>query len=370
MKKLCTSGDRAVKLSLTKKTFKEVHTMKYIGIDHHKQYFVATVMDQNGEVISKERIPTDRKAIRDYFKRVNGDGELKAVIEASYGWNYIYDEIRELVKEIKVAHPLKTRAIAEAKIKTDSIDSEVLAHLLRADLIAEAYAPEFETRDKKNLLRYRTSLTKIRTMLKNMVHALLTRNHIEESEFRKLTDKFGKKGKAYMRLFKLRGNDTEILNHYLDLIEVIQEKVVKVEEKIKETFQKDEICELLDSIPGIGELSAVLIRYEIDEIERFSSASKLCSYAGLVPSTYSTGSRTYHGKITKQGNKWLRWTLTEVAQRAIVKDLWLRGYYRRIAKRGGSKKARIAVARILLEIIYRVWKERRPYYERPVAVAL
>lgn len=344
--------------------------MKYIGIDHHKQYFIATVMDQEGKVIRKDRVSTDRRAVREYMERVNGDGDLKVVIEASYGWEYLHDLVKEMVQEVKVAHPLKTRAIAEAKIKTDSIDSEVLAHLLRADLIAEAYAPDFETRDKKNLLRYRASLTKARTMFKNMVHAILARNHIEEPEFRKLTDKFGKMGKAYMRAFKLRGNDTEILNHYLDLIEDLEEKIKSAEQKIKETFKKDEICQLIESVPGIGELSAVLIRYEIDDIERFVSDSKLCSYAGLVPSTYSSGSRTYRGKITKQGNKWLRWTLVEAAQTAIKKDLWLRRYYNKIEKRGGKKKAKVAVARKLLGIIYRIWKERRPYYEKPVAVAL
>lgn len=344
--------------------------MKYMGIDHHMQYIIATTMDQQGRKISKDRVSSDRRAIKDYIKKANGDGDLKVVIEASYGWSYFYDEMRELVSEIKVAHPLKTRAIAEARIKTDSIDSEVLAHLLRADLIAEAYAPDFQTRDKKNLLRYRTSLTKIRTMLKNIVHSVLARNHIEEPEFRKLSDKFGKKGRGYMRAFKLRGNDTEILNHYLDVIEDIEEKIKGAEKKIKETFKKDEICQLLESVPGIGELSAVLIRYEIDDIERFISASKLSSYAGLVPSTYSSGGRTYQGKITKQGNKWLRWTLTEAAQSAIQKDLWLRRYYSGIEKRGGRKKAKVAVARKLLEIIYRIWKENRPYYEKPVAVAL
>jgi len=344
--------------------------MKYIGIDYHKQYFIATVMDQEGRVIGKDRVSTDRMAIRDYFRRINGDGNIKVVIEASYGWSYLFDELKRIVKEVRVAHPLKTRAIAEARIKTDSIDSEVLAHLLRTDLIAEAYAPDFQTRDKKHILRYRASLTKIRTMLKNIVHAVLARNHIEEKGFRELSDKFSTKGKAYMRAFKLRGNDTEILNHYLDLIEDLEEKIKSAEQKIKETFKKDEICQLIESVPGIGELSAVLIRYEIDDIERFVSDSKLCSYAGLVPSTYSSGNRTYQGKITKQGNKWLRWTLVEAAQTAIKKDLWLRRYYNKIEKRGGRKKAKVAVARKLLEIIYRIWKEKRPYYEKPVAVAL
>ncbi|MDH4230407.1 MAG: IS110 family transposase [Nitrospirota bacterium] len=344
--------------------------MKYMGIDLHKRYFVATTVDDAGRVLRKDRVSTDRAAIRGYFDRVNGDGDLKAVIEACYNWGYFYDEVHEKIQEVKVAHPLKTRAIAEARIKTDQLDSEILAHLLRGNLIAEAYAPDFDTRDKKNLLRYRASLVKIRTMIKNMVHAVLARNHIGNLGFRKLTDKFGKKGKTYMRSFQLRGNDTEIVNRYLDVIEAIEENIKRSEQEIKSLFEKDDICGFIESVPGIGELLAVLIRYEIDDIKRFVSASKLCSYAGLVPTTYSSGGKTFQGKITKQGNRWLRWALIEAAQRAIVKDDWLRGYYYRIANRGGTKRARVAVARKLLEIIFRLWKEKRPYSEKKLAVAL
>jgi len=344
--------------------------MKYIGIDNHKQYFVATVVNKQGELISREMVSTDREPIRDYFSMLGNKEELIAVIEASYEWGYLYDQIRDKVRELKVAHPLKTRLIAEARIKTDKIDADSLANLLRADLIAEAYAPCFETRDKKNVLRYRSALVKTRTMLKNKAHAVLSRNHIEEEGFRKLTDKFGKKGSEYIRGFKLRGNDTDILNHYVDLIEEIDKKIKVVNKEIMESFEIDEVCKLIESVPGIGKILAVMIRYEIDEIDRFLTKPKLCSYAGLVPSTYSSGGRIYQGRITKQGNRWLRWAVTEAAQKAVIRDAWLGMYYDRIAKRRGTKRARIAVARKLLEIIYMIWKQGRPYYKKSVAVGL
>lgn len=344
--------------------------MRYVGIDYHKRYFVATVMDEEGKVIRKDMVSTDRGCIRDYFNEIKANGDVKAVLEACYEWSYFYDEIKGMVNEVKLAHPLKTRLIAEARIKTDSIDSGVLAHLLRADLIAEAHAPEFEVRQKKNVLRYRTSVVKVRGMLKNKIHAVLARNHIEKSGFRGLSDKFGKMGRRYMRGFELRGVDTEILNHYLDLIEAMDEKIKVVNKKIRETVKGDEICELLDSVPGVGDILAMAIRYEIDDIERFLTSKKLCSYSGLIPSTYSSGGKTYQGKITKQGNKWLRWALTEAAQNAIKKDPGLRSFYQRVAQRRGKNRAKIAVARKLLEIIYRIWKDRRPYYEKTVAVAL
>ena len=343
--------------------------MKYIGIDYHKQYFIATVVDEKGSVISKVRVSTDRSSIQHYFSKVGSVEETKAVMEACYGWEYFYEEVKGLVGDFLLAHPLKTRLIAETKIKTDSIDSEVLAQLLRGDLIFKAYAPSFETRDKKNLLRYRMFLTGTKVRIKNIIHSVLARNHIEDKLFMGLSDKFGKRGKAYLRSVTLRGNDTEILTHYLDLLEATEEKIRLAENRIRKECREDEICVLLDSVPGIGNILAMTIRYEIDDIKRFLSAGRLCSYAGLVPSTYSSGGKTFQGKITKQGNKWLRWAMVEAAQRATLNDPYLRNFYNRVAKKGHNI-AKVAVARKLLEIIYRIWIEKRPYSMKPVTVAL
>lgn len=345
--------------------------MKYIGIDYHNQYFVSTVMNEQGEVISRARVNTDRNTISTYFKNLNSEGEkLKVVVEACYSWSYFYDQIKDLVDEVQLAHPLKTRAIAEARIKTDTIDSTILAHLLRADLIARAYTPEFETRDKRNLFRYRSSLVRMRTRLKNLVHSVIARNHIESKEFATYSNKFGKTAVKCIRALKLKGNDTGILNKYVDLIEQFDLRIKEVSTQITKTVRNDEICGLLRSVPGIADILSMAIRYEIDDIERFVSSKKLCSYAGLVPSTYSTGGITYQGRITKQGNRWLRWALVEAAHSAISCDLSIKQFYKTITAKRGKNRAKIAVARKLLTIIYAVWKHKRPYYQKPVAVAL
>lgn len=343
--------------------------MKYIGIDYHKQYFVATMMDEQGKVIRRDRASTDRASIKHYFQEAGATSDMKAVMEACYGWEYFYDEASALVTELVMAHPLKTRLIAEARIKTDTIDSETLAHLLRTDLIPQAYAPDSVIREKKHLLRYRLSLTAMRVRLKNIIHSILTRNHIEDEGFTALSDKFGKQGMSYLRSVPLKGTDTEILNNYLDLLEATEKKIAAAERQIRAVCREDKICALLSSVPGIGPILATTIRYEIADIERFISAGKLCSYAGLVPSTYSSGNRTYQGKITKQGNKWLRWAMIEAAQTAPSNDLWLKGFYQRVSK-NGKKIARVAVARKLLEIIFRIWKEEKPYFKKTVTVAL
>ncbi len=90
----------------------------------------------------------------------------------------------------------------------------------------------------------------------------------------------------------------------------------------------------------------------------------------MVPSTYSSGGKTYYGRITKQGNRWIRWALVQSAHTAKRTDESLGAYYRKVKYRAGANTATMALARKLLEIVYKVWKEERPYYSKPVAVAL
>jgi len=344
--------------------------MKYIGIDYHKRYLVSTVMDERGEILRKDRVKTDRRSIEHYFREIAKGDRAKAVMEACRNWAYLYDKIEPIVGEVVLAHPYKTRAIAEARIKTDSIDSEILSHLLRADLIAEAYAPSAETRQVKDILRYRAALKQISTSIKNRVHVILDRNEIEGEELKALSDKFGKRGREIMKQLELRGRDGEIMKDYLEFLELIEEKIKKIDGWIKEIGSEDKVVQLLKTIPGIGEFTALLLRYEIDKIERFSTAKKLHSYAGIIPSTYSSGGKTYHGRITKQGNRWIRWAMVQAAHVACRVDESLRVYYMKVRRRAGANGAILALARKLLEIVYKVWKEERAYYSKPVAVAL
>jgi transposase len=121
----------------------------------------------------------------------------------------------------------------------------------------------------------------------------------------------------------------------------------------------------LASLPGIGPFFSVLIRYEVDDIRRFREAKKFAAYTGLVPSTHSSESRTMHGPLTKQGNKWLRWAFIEAVTPAVTRCPWLRRYYEKIRDRRGTKDARTATARKLAELTWTVWTEQRWYEMRP-----
>ena len=147
--------------------------MQYYGIDIHKKYSTYTVVDERGQIMNQGRIDNNVEAFRRVMNASCSAGGSKAVIEATSNWYYIHDLLEGMVDEVMVAHPMRTKAIAAARIKTDKIDATTLAQLLRADLIPQSYIAPPEIRDLRELLRYRASLVRIRTRVKNKVHAVL-----------------------------------------------------------------------------------------------------------------------------------------------------------------------------------------------------
>ena len=108
----------------------------HIGVDYHKSYSHLVVQDSSGKILRSGRVKNDRQALGSFLERYSENGH--AVVEATRNWMVIYDWLDDICDDVVLAHPLKVKAIADAKIKTDKIDATVLAHLLRADLVPEA----------------------------------------------------------------------------------------------------------------------------------------------------------------------------------------------------------------------------------------
>lgn len=194
-------------------------------------------------------------------------------------------------------------------------------------------------------------------------------HHLKTGEF---SDLFGKKGRRLLHeaLGQLPEPDADLLRQDLELLEQLDEHIRASEGWLREAVEGDERVAWVQSIPGLGKFLALVVVAEIDRIERFPSPQKLASYAGLVPSTYASGGRVHHGRLTKQGNKYLRWALVEAVWPAIRTSAWLRVDYERIKARHGANGAKAAVARKLAHLVWHVLRERRLYEERRPRVAL
>jgi len=162
----------------------------------------------------------------------------------------------------------------------------------------------------------------------------------------------------------LPGVDGEILREDLELLEVFNRLIKEAEKEIATLMGEDPRVTLLRTVPGLGPILAAVVALEIDHIERFSLPSKLASYAGLVPSTYASGGRIFHGKLIPMTNKWLRGALVEAAWGAIRKSPYCSTYFEAHKRHKGPHTAAIALARRLIEIIWHVLMENRNYEER------
>src|SRR6266540_3093127 len=286
--------------------------MVYVGVDLHRKSSHVAVLAGDGELLASRRIASRPEE----FLRVLGElepGPVEVAFEATYGWGWFADLLADVGIPAHMAQPLATKAIPSAIVKNDSVDAKTLAHLLRTNLLPEAWAAPPEVRDARKLARTRISLARISSRLKCQTHALLA----DQAILPPMTDLFGHGGRAFLEDVGLRPIPQARLEANLRLIDLLSPEVAAVW-----------------------------------DVSRFPSPDRLCSWAGLTPTEHSSAEHTRRGHISKQGSRWLRWAMVESASRPSLKDPTLRRFRDSIARRRGPKIAKVALARRLLTLCY------------------
>ena len=332
--------------------------MYFIGIDLHKRTCYVTVIDERGKVVQKANLCSLAPEILAFLDKLEGPSQI--VIESCSSWYWLYDALTEAGYSVVISHPTKTKAISSAKIKSDKVDSHMLAQLLRAGLIPTVHVSSLETRKLKELLRHRSRLVRDMTRMKNRIHMILAKNncHVPYS------DLFGVQGLMHLEEICLPDYHRRQLETYLSLYEELLKQVEPLTQKIRALAKEDPMAQLLMTIPGIGPIIAMFIVAEVESIDRFPSYRNLASYAGLVPSLDASGDRHRSGRITKQGSPWLRTALIEAAHVVPrMKNRKLNLFFRKRIVRGGYRKAIVATAHKMLQIVYYVLKNQTPYQE-------
>jgi transposase len=335
--------------------------MLYLGCDVHKNYTTVSFVDENGDVKGTKNFFNNIDELK-YLLSSFPEEEFTAVLEAGLNWGVIYDMLDSLeeVREVFLAHPPKVKAIASAKIKTDKIDSKILGQLLTANLIPEVWIPDKETRILKDIVRFRAFTVRIRTMIKNRIHDVLRKSHVNPPDVK---DIFGKYGRMWLEEIKLSDKRADkLLRHHLKLKDIFEEIQIELKNWINKEMITNEDLELVKTIPGIRDVFGPIIVLEIDDINRFPDPAHLHSYSGLVPSTHVSGNTSYHGRLIR-GNRWLRWAFIEGAHTSVRISPYFRKYYDRIKRKAGTQAASIASGRKLATIVYKVLKEKRTYIE-------
>jgi len=339
--------------------------MIHVGIDHHKRSSHIIAMHDSGEILWDRDMPSCRESFEAVRMSLPPGEPVQSALEAGPNWGIPFDMLEELGLGPKLSNPLKTKLIGESFIKTDKIDATAIATMLRAGILPLVHVPSKEVRAQKNLLRQRFWLVKLQTMLKNRIHALVDRNHVRPPE---KTDLFGSHGRAWLNALTLPDPDGKMLKSDLELLDTVRSHIRQTEKWIDEELKANRGISILESLPGIGKLLAALAALEIDTIERFPTPEKLCSYSGLVPSTFQTGGysgKTFHGGLIPTCNHHLRYVFIEAAWTAARVSPHFSAYYRRMRFAKSAQDVIAAVARKLCVVAWHCLKKRRNYVEKP-----
>jgi transposase len=311
--------------------------MIYVGIDLHRKRSQIAALDEQGRELLSRRVANDQEALRAILAELGG--ELKVALGAIYGWEWLAELLEQEGHELHLSHPLRTKAIAAARVKTDAVDARTLAHLLRTDLLPEAYVAPRELRDLRDLLRHRVVLTRMRSALKNRVHALLARQGIQSEH----ADLFGTRGRTFLSELPLREPARRRFDSLLSLISDFDREIELAKREIDALARHDPRVDVLCQLRGIGPYTAMLVIAEVGEIERFRPSP--LRLGRPHPDRPPSDGKARLGHISRQGSPHIRWALVEAAQKAATGGGPLRVAFERIAKRRGRNIAKVAIAR-------------------------
>src|SRR5262245_58844580 len=312
----------------------------YVGIDVHRKRSQVAVIGQDGEVLANRNVPNGVETILGVLGGLPPG--TPAAFEAAFGWGWLVEVLENYGFDPHLVHPLRCKAIASALLKNDKVDAAILAQLLRADLLPEAWIAPPPVRQLRALLRHRAQLVRLRTLLRNRVHAVLA-DHGHDRP----AGCWSGPGRAWLGSLPLPSVSREVAEDDLALIDALQIPIDRLDWEIHQRARSDPRAKLLTQLPGVGPLIALVILAEVGDVSRFGPARKLASWAGLTPTVRGSDRTIRHGHISKQGSAWLRWALAEAAQNA-KRHPQFTASYAALARRRGTKIATTAIARKLL----------------------
>jgi transposase len=281
------------------------------------------------------------------------------VVEATSAYEWFIQLVEPLAQRVVLAHPKKLRIIAESTRKSDKLDAKVLAEELAKDCIPEAWRPSPRVRAYRILVRQRCFIQRRITGVKNKLR------HVVAS-YNRDVDSFTESGRKACLEALPSPWERKVFEQLWDELLNHQKRLGEADQNLKEFAQSAPLAErearaLLATVPGVGPVTVDVVLSELGDWRRFRSMSKVTSYAGLVPGFRESNGKEKQLGLTKEGSRWLRWAMVELAWRLVNKTRRWAQVYESIAKRSGAKKAIVAVARRILGVLYSILRTGKPY---------
>ena len=283
------------------------------GIDMHARTSQICVIDQQHTKLVECKLPSTPLEVISVLEPFK-EAELSIVIESTFYWYRMVDGLMDALFDVHLAHTLGLSYITQAKVKTDRRDAFKLAQLLMAGLIPEAYIYPKEIRPVRDLLRQRHLVVARRAEEYRSLQNLLLQQGNLDAKYKDLQEAYGEE--QLEEFF----NDPFIrmhAQHELERVDLLSEQIHEKEVAIREEAQQTEDYHRLMQMPGIGEMWAQTILYEIGCIERFRDERHFSSYSRVVPGTADSANTSKRGRGSKQGNPHLKYAFSQAAVAAV-----------------------------------------------------
>lgn len=348
----------------------------YGGLDVHKGSVSVYLLNASSGEVVREQVPNERERLLRAAKRWGKLGELRLCYEASGAGFVVKRWMEEVGVHCEVIAPSLVPRAPGDKVKTDKRDAAKLAILYRGGLLQVVRAPSEQEETVRALVRLRQQISVDIIRAKNRILKYLR----TLGQVYRAGQNWTQRHRRWIGGLPLDPLQRLILGTHLDELDGLISSRKQIEGKIAEIADAEpyrELVQRLLSLRGINVLSAMVLLTEIGDAKRFAKPVQLMAYLGLVPREHSSGDRRYTGSITKTGNHYARWILTEAAWNQMARPgncrrllrhwptqpLWvvavakkaerrLHHKFWKVASRKDRKTAVVAVAREMVGFIW------------------
>jgi transposase len=338
--------------------------MVYGAIDLHLRYSQIRIIDEAGQVVREQRVPTSAECLVQAFA---GHGTMRVLLETGTESEWVAQALEAVGHAVIVADPNYAPMYGEIrrKVKTDRRDVAALAEANRRGWYRATHRVSPTQRALRQILRSRRQLVQQRSGTIALIRSLLRQDGY------RLPPSSSVRVPARLAALELPSGLRETIAPLARMVETLTTEVVGIDARLATWAQADPIVQRLQSVPGVGLIVALTFRAFVDEVGRFTSAGQVSAAIGLVPREDSSAERRHRGHITKAGPRELRSLLVQAAWAC-----WrskgsgtLRAWVERLAGRRGKRIAVVALARRLSRILFAVWRDQSMFDAATVAAA-
>lgn len=337
--------------------------MDYIALDVHKRYTWARVETAQGECMREQRVWHQRGAIQAFIQQWATGSPV--AVETVGNWYWVVDEIEAGGGQPQLVNARLAKLMMGSVNKSDRLDVQGLTRLQRTGTLPTVWIPSSAVRDARELPRTRMVFSWQRTQLKNRVLATLAKYGLVVED---VSDAFGVRGRQQIAglVPRLPPQTQQAVTALLRQLDHVRATLTQLEHQMRTVFAPCPEITCLKTLPGVGDLLAIVIWTEIGTVARFGRAEALASYSGLVPREHSSGGKIRLGAIRRDVNQYLKWAFIEAANSALLNRqrcsyTHLSQLYDRLRARRGHGKAKVAVARHLAEASFWMLTKGEPY---------